>query len=236
MKNITNRILLVEDEPGLLLALEDRLKIEGHLIETADNGIRAEEKIRKGSYDLIVLDIMLPGRDGLQICQNLRNDDIQTPILMLTARGSNIDTVMGLRIGADDYLIKPFDMQVLVARIDALLRRSEMPKKTKTSEGRRYAIGEFIFDTGLQELSRESEIISLNAQEYRLLKYLVEHPDRVHNRNDLLNEVWGYDTDTTTRTVDVHVAWLRQKLEEQDRPSHIITVRGYGYKFVAEKD
>ena len=229
---MTERILIVEDEEGIFMALEDRLTQEGYSVEGEANGVRAEEKARRGSYDLIILDIMLPGRDGYQICQNLRESSIMTPVLMLTARGSNIDTVMGLRIGADDYLPKPFDMQVLLARIQALLRRSKSPKATKTAEGMRYNIGEYCLDTTAQQLTRGDKVVAMNAQEYRLLKFLVEHPGKVWSRDDLLNEVWEYDTQTSTRTVDVHVAWLRQRLDEKELPKHIVTVRGYGYKFV----
>ncbi|MAG13799.1 MAG: DNA-binding response regulator [Spirochaetales bacterium] len=231
---MNQKILIVEDEPGLLLALEDRLRDEGYEIDSESNGPRAEEKARKGTYGLILLDVMLPGRDGFQICQNLRDASIQIPILMLTARGSSIDTVMGLRIGADDYLAKPFDMQILVARVHALLRRSGLPKTEKTPSGERYAFGKFILDTERQELIKDNEAIPLNAQEYRLLNFFVAHPNRVYSRNELLDEVWGYDSHTTTRTVDVHVAWLRQKIEEQDHPAHLRTVRGYGYKFLLD--
>jgi DNA-binding response OmpR family regulator len=230
------QILIVEDEPGLLLALEDRLTEEGYDVAGESNGIHAEERARKGPFDLIVLDVMLPGRDGLQICQNLREASIQTPVLMLTARSSNIDTVMGLRIGADDYLSKPFDMQVLMARIQALLRRTHPPQTRQGRDGERYTFGEFVLDTEKQELLRDGRQISFNAQEYRLLKFFVEHPNRVYSRNELLDEVWGYDTHTATRTVDVHVAWIRQKIDEKEHPVHLITVRGYGYKFLLDTE
>ena len=229
-------ILLVEDEPGLLRAMEYRLIDEGFDVTVESNGARAEEKARNSSFDLILLDIMLPGRDGFQICQNLREASIQTPILMLTARGSNIDTVMGLRIGADDYITKPFDMQILVARIQALLRRSVMPKQRKTQKGVRYSFDNFVLDTETQEFLRDGEPVVLNAQEYRLLEFFLQHPNRVYSRDELLDEVWGYDSYTTTRTVDVHVAWLRGKIGEKEHPTHILTVRGYGYKFVMKKE
>ncbi|MBT3274029.1 MAG: response regulator transcription factor [Spirochaetales bacterium] len=230
------RILIVEDEPGLQLALEDRLSEEGYEVAAESNGVRAEEKARKGGFDLILLDVMLPGRDGLQICQNLREASILTPVLMLTARGSNIDTVMGLRIGADDYLTKPFDMQILIARINALMRRSVLPKTQRTEQGAKYAFGGYILNTESQELTLDDEAVALNAQEFRLLKFLIEHPNRVYSRDELLDEVWGYDTHTTTRTVDVHVAWIRQKIGEKEHPEHLITVRGYGYKFILDED
>ena len=230
-----NHVLIVEDEPGLLLALEDRFREEGYEVTAESNGVSAEEKARTESFDLIVLDVMLPGRDGFQICQNLREASIQTPVLMLTARGADIDTVMGLRIGADDYLAKPFDMQILLARMQALLRRSSIPKTQRTAGGVRHSFGRFILDTEKQELLDGDGVVALNAQEYRLLKYLIEHPNRVHSRDELLDEVWGYDTHTTTRTVDVHVAWIRKKIDEKEHPAHLITLRGYGYKFIREE-
>jgi DNA-binding response OmpR family regulator len=232
---MNERIFVVEDEEGLLMTLQDRLEDEWYRVVTEANGARAEEKARNEAFDLIVLDIMLPGRDGFQICRNLRSSDIQTPILVLTARSSDIDTIMGLRIGADDYLAKPFDMQVLLARIVALLRRAGIPKKARAIDGSIYSFGSFILDTRRQQLSEDGRSVALNAQEYRLLKFLVENPDRVISRDELLNEVWGYETETTTRTVDVHVAWLRQKLKERRLPKHVVTVRGYGYKFVPEQ-
>ncbi|MBN1686795.1 MAG: response regulator transcription factor [Spirochaetales bacterium] len=229
------RILVVEDEPGLLLALEDRLKDEGFAVFTEANGARAEEKARRGEFDLIVLDLMLPGRDGFQICQNLRESSIQTPILMLTAKGSNLDMIMGLRLGADDYLAKPFDMQVLIARMRALLRRSAVPGQLKTPKGTQYAFDEYVLDTASQELLKTGKPVTLNAQEYRLLEFFVQHPNRVYTRDELLDAVWGYEANTTSRTVDVHVAWLRRKIGEKKRPARIVTVRGYGYKFVTKE-
>jgi DNA-binding response OmpR family regulator len=143
---------------------------------------------------------------------------------------------MGLRIGADDYLSKPFDMQILIARMQALLRRSALPKTRKTEKGAQYAFDEFVLDTAKQELLNGGTPVQLNAQEYRLLKFFVEHPNRVYGRHELLDEVWGYDTHTTTRTVDVHVAWIRQKIGEKEHPVHLITVRGYGYKFLLDNE
>lgn len=231
---MAKKILLVEDEPGMLMALEDRFKQEGYEVETESNGVRAEEKAKKRHYDLILLDIMLPGRDGLQICQNLRESAIQTPILFLTARSSDIDTIMGLRIGADDYLNKPFEMQVLLARVHALIRRSVLPKVSRLADGEIFTFGKFSLDTGKQELKTGETAVDLSVLEYRLLEFFLLHPDRVLSREVLLNEVWGYDNQTTTRTVDVHISWLRQKLGEKQTPKHIFTVRGYGYKFIAE--
>ena len=231
---MANRVLVIEDERGMQIALQDRLTSEGYEVFVESNGIRGEERARAEEFDILVLDVMLPGRDGFQICQNLRADSVQTPILMLTARNTTIDTVMGLRIGADDYLAKPFEMQILVARIEALLRRADAPKHSKLPGGNRFRFGRFILDTNARQLLCESDEIELSAQEYRLLAFLVEHAGRTVDRNELLNEVWGYDTEITTRTVDVHVSWLRQKLGEKQHPKHLVTVRGYGYRFSLE--
>jgi DNA-binding response OmpR family regulator len=232
------RILIVEDEEGLVMALEDSLRGEGFEVQAVREGIGGQREAATGSYDLILLDVMLPGRDGFQVCTNLRTSGTRTPILMLTARSTTIDTVMGLRLGADDYLAKPFDMPVLLARIQALLRRATGPLSAKEAGaaanegGGRFRFGEFLLDTERMQLFQGERVIPLSVQEFRLLAFLVRHPDRVLSRDQLLNEAWGYDTQTTTRTVDVHMAWLRQKLGEKDLPRHLITVRGFGYKFV----
>jgi DNA-binding response OmpR family regulator len=233
------RILLVEDEPGLVLALEDALRGEGCEVKSVTDGIAGQREAGTGRYDLLILDVMLPGRDGFQVCQNLRAAGVRTPIMMLTARTTTIDTVMGLRIGADDYVTKPFDMQVLFARVQALLRRAaalkdgKAPEKASLAPGV-YRFGEFSLDTERMQLLKAGEPLALNVQEFRLLEVFVRNPDRVLRRDVLLSEAWGYDTETTTRTVDVHIGWLRQKLGEKDFPRHLLTVRGFGYKFVPE--
>jgi DNA-binding response OmpR family regulator len=233
-------ILVVEDEEGLVVALEDRLRTEGYEVKAVGDGISGQREASTGRYDLVILDVMLPGRDGFQVCQNLRTEGCRTPILMLTARGTTIDTVMGLRLGADDYLTKPFDMQVLLARIHALLRRTTNgPAAAPGGDAppvaaRLHRFGPFALDQDRLQLLREGVHVPLNAQEYRLLEVFVRNPGRVLSRDFLLNEAWGYDAETTTRTVDVHVAWLRQKLGEKDHPRHLLTVRGYGYKFLPE--
>jgi DNA-binding response OmpR family regulator len=241
MKNETGAplILLVEDEEGLVLALEDALRGEGYTVHAVRDGVAGQQEGSSGRYDLLILDVMLPGRDGFQVCQNLRSAGIRIPILMLTARSTTIDTVMGLRLGADDYLTKPFDMQILLARVQALLRRArgsqeELTTRPVAPSPGLSSFGEFRFDTARMQLRKGEEVIPLNVQEYRLLEVFVRNPDRVLSRDLLLAEAWGYDAETTTRTVDVHVAWLRQKLGEKDRPRHLVTVRGFGYKFIPE--
>jgi two-component system, OmpR family, alkaline phosphatase synthesis response regulator PhoP len=223
------RILVVEDEAGIRMTLEDRLVAEGCAVETRPDGLSGEAEARMGRYDLILLDLMLPGRDGLEICRNLRSAGVRTPIIMLTARGANHEIVIGLREGADDYVPKPFDAGVLVARIEAVLRRSG---SGGARAGEIVRFGDFELDRHMGELRRGTETIALNAQEYRLLEFLATNPDRVIGREEILDLAWGYDSETTTRTIDVHVAKLRQKLGESEMPEHILTIRGKGYKFV----
>ncbi len=243
------KILIIEDERGLQITLEDRLQAEGYEVGICGDGIEGEDTARSGIYDLILIDVMLPSRDGFSICQNLRKSGIDIPILMLTARNTSIDTVMGLKVGADDYLAKPFDMQVLLARIEALLRRTgEKNIDSKTAAGKTMHTGPkpgsvqfgtftLDFERGVLERSIDKDnkvTIDLNALEYRLLEYLTLNSDRIISRNMILDEVWGYDSEITTRTVDVHIAKLRQKLGESELPRHILTFRGRGYKFVRQ--
>jgi len=231
---VAKRILIVEDEKGLVLALEDCLKSEGYDTSSVGNGIAGQIEAQSGIYDLVVLDVMLPGRDGFQVCRNLREAGCRTPVLMLTARSSTIDTVMGLRLGADDYLSKPFDTQVLLARVHALLRRSEAGLAGGNGGARSHRFGRFELDMETMELRREGELIALTAQELRLLSFLAEHPNRVLKRDEILDQAWGYDSETTTRTVDVHVSLLRQKLGGEEGARHLVTVRGLGYRFVPD--
>lgn len=233
---MADRILIVEDEQGLVMSLQDRLENEGYEVVAKTDGVRGELEAMQGGYACIILDVMLPERDGFQVCRNLRQNGVGTPVLMLTARSTPIDTVMGLKLGADDYLTKPFDMQILLARVEALIRRSGTIESGRgdgaADEPGLFSFGEFTLDTEKQILIRSQDVISLNAQEYRLLRYLVTHADRILSRQKLLDEVWGYDAVTTTRTVDVHVARLRQKLDDQETPRYLLTIRGLGYKFV----
>lgn len=222
------RILIVEDEPGIALTLEDRLVAEGYRVTVRHDGIRGEEEAKTGGHDALILDLMLPDRDGLTVCRNLRRGGSTLPILMLTARGTNLDVVVGLQQGADDYLAKPFDMGILLARLEALLRRAKAAPGT-TASVREF--GPYTLDEVRGELLKDGEAVALNAQEYRLLCYLAAHPNRVLERDEILDQVWGYESGTTTRTVDVHVAKLRHRLGESDHPQHIQTIRGRGYQF-----
>jgi DNA-binding response OmpR family regulator len=226
-----SKILIIEDEPGVQLTLEDRLISEGFEVTIKGDGINGELEAMTNKYDIILLDIMLPGRDGYAVCENIRKAGLVTPVLMLTARNTNLDTVLGLRQGADDYMAKPFDMTVLLARIEALLRRATLSGSQKNDENS-LQFGDYILDRKKGQLYLGKKEIALNGQEYRLLEYLIQHDDSIISRNTLLDEVWGYDTETSSRTVDVHIAKIRNKLGESEIPKHIITIRGRGYKFI----
>jgi len=223
------RILIIEDEAGIRMTLEDRLKAEGYSVQLCADGPSGEIAARTQVFDLILLDLMLPGRDGLEVCDNLRAARIDCPILMLTARAGPQDIVDGLRKGGDDYLAKPFDMNVLIARIEAILRRTKAPASPNSKSIR---FGDFTLDEQSGELLHGREVVPLNAQEYRLLHFMASNPKRMLERGEILEKVWGYDDDMTTRTIDVHIAKLRHHLGENDAPRHIITFRGRGYKFV----
>jgi two-component system alkaline phosphatase synthesis response regulator PhoP len=222
------RLLLVEDEPGLVMTLTDRLAAEGYEVVSAVDGETGFRRASTENYDLVLLDGMLPGRDGFDVCRSLRQRNIMTPILMLTARGQVVDKVVGLKLGADDYLVKPFEMAELLARIEALLRR--VPSSPIPAEI--YQFGDVQVDFRKAEVSRGGQLLEVSAREFKLLKYFIEHRGATLTRDELLNEVWGYNAMPSTRTVDVHVAWLRQKLEGNPRrPEFIHTIHGMGYKF-----
>jgi two-component system alkaline phosphatase synthesis response regulator PhoP len=226
---MSRKILLVEDEPGLILTLTDRLVSEGYTVKSASDGETGFQAAINEQFDLIILDIMLPRKNGLDVCRDLRKQNILTPILMLTARGETIDKVLGLKLGADDYLTKPFEVMELLARVEALLRRA--PIETQASNDA-YRFGQIEVDFRRAEVRREGEPVELSALEFKLLQFFIEHRGAALTRDELLDEVWGYDSTPTTRTVDVHVAWLRQKLESNPRhPQFILTVHGFGYKF-----
>ncbi len=225
------KILLVEDEKGLILTLTDRLTSEGFDVTSAADGKQGFDLAASESFDLIILDVMLPKKNGYDVCRDLRQKGISTPILMLTAKGETIDKVLGLKLGADDYLTKPFEVIELLARVEALLRRS--PAQAETLVNGAFRFGEIGIDFKKAEVTRRDEPVDLSAMEFRLLQFFIENRGTVHSRDDLLDAVWGYDAMPTTRTVDVHIAWLRQKLEENPRhPQFIQTVHGMGYKFV----
>jgi two-component system alkaline phosphatase synthesis response regulator PhoP len=222
------KILIVEDEAALATTLKDRLRKEGYRVQVAKDGLAGFNLAAEEPFDLILLDVMLPGQSGLAVCEKLRERGLSTPILMLTAKRQLADKVTGLETGADDYLTKPFQMPELMARIQALIRRGGQPP-TKAA---RHQFGSLCIDFGRTEVMREGRVVPVSAKEFQLLRYFVEHRGTTLSREELLREVWGYGVTPSTRTVDVHVAWLRQKLEKDPRnPQFILTVVGLGYKF-----
>lgn len=226
------RILIIEDEPGLVMALTDCLTSEGYQVETASDGEIGFERGVNESFDLIILDLMLPRRNGFDICRDLRQKGLNTPILMLTARGQMTDKVVGLKLGADDYLTKPFDFPELLARIEALLRRTQTQTVSALAADV-YSFGTISVDFRRTEATRDGQNMELSAREFKLLQYLIQHRGMTVSRDELLDEVWGYDAMPTTRTVDVHMAQLRQKIEiNPHEPKYILTIYGFGYKFV----
>ena len=225
------RLLLIEDEPGLVLTLADRLGREGYSVETAQDGAIGLERALQEPFELILLDVMLPRQSGFDVLRDLRQQGVDTPVIMLTARGQVVDKVVGLKLGADDYITKPFEMMELLARIEARLRRAPPPA---TIDAEAYRFGAIQVDFRKAEVTREGAAINLSAREYQLLRYFIEHRGATISRDELLNQVWGYNAMPNTRTVDVHVAWLRQKIEPNPKhPQYILTAHGLGYRFVA---
>jgi|SRR5215469_3407438 len=226
---MNERILLIEDEEALRMTLMDRLRSEGYAVESAPDGVWGERKATHEAFDLIVLDVMLPRKNGFDVCREIRSAGIAAPVLMLTARNQTVDKVVGFKIGADDYLAKPFDTLELMARIEALIRRSRINPADPNSV---QTIGELRIDLRGTAVTRSGEPVQLSAREFQLLRYFLVHQGRTLSRGEILKEVWGYSVETFTRTVDVHVASLRQKIEKDPKqPSLIVTVLGLGYKF-----
>ncbi|HLI82909.1 MAG TPA: response regulator transcription factor [Bryobacteraceae bacterium] len=226
-----SRILLIEDEPGLVMTVSDLLAAEGYEVESAADGDSGFAKALAGSFDLVLLDVMLPRRSGYDVCRDLRQRGVDSAILMLTARTQVVDRVVGLKLGADDYLPKPFDPAELLARIEALLRRL---RKGHEIAVRSFRFGDVEVDFERAEVRKGGEPLNLAAKELQLLHYLVDRRGQVVPREELLRQVWEYSAEASSRTVDVHIAWLRQKLEDHpQRPRHIQTLRGKGYRFNA---
>ena len=226
-----SRILLVEDEPGLVLTLSDLLSAEGYEVESATDGPAGLLRATKEEFDLIVLDVMLPGKSGLEVCRELRQQGKDVAVLMLTAKTQLFDRVVGLKLGADDYLTKPFEPPELLARIEALLRRIKRERLTPVA---RFQFGNVDVDFEKADVRKQGQAVSLAAKELELLRYLIDHRGKVVSRDELLEAVWEYQPGVSSRTIDVHVAWLRQKLEDHPQtPAYIHTVRGVGYRFSA---
>jgi two-component system, OmpR family, alkaline phosphatase synthesis response regulator PhoP len=227
---MNRRILLIEDEPGLRLVLSDVLGSEGYVIETAADGDRGFQLAAGEYFDLLILDVGLPKKNGFDLLRDLRQRGTPTPAIMLTARGQVVDKILGLKLGADDYLTKPFDTGELLARIEAILRR--LPA-TNAPLADVFAFGDVRVDSRRAVVTRAGEPVELAAREYQLLRFLIENRETVLSRDELLDRVWGYDSMPITRTVDVHIGLLRQKLEPNPRaPQYILTVHGLGYRFV----
>jgi DNA-binding response OmpR family regulator len=223
------KILIVEDEPKMVAGLRDNFEYEGYEVITAENGVAGLGRAISDSPDLVLLDVMMPQLSGLDVCKQLKVKRPSLPIIMLTARGQEIDKVVGLELGADDYVTKPFSIRELVARVKAVLRRAQvLPRELE-----RYSFGDIEVDMRGCQVRRAGKPVELSSMEFELLKHFLCHPGETLSRDRLLDEVWGYDHYPTTRTVDAHIARLRHKLEPvPEEPRYFLTVHGTGYKFV----
>jgi DNA-binding response OmpR family regulator len=223
------RILIIEDDSVILRGLKDNLESEHFEVLGESDGIKGYQTAKKGQFDIVILDIMLPSMNGMEICKQLRSDGVQTPILMLTSKGTELDKVMGLEIGADDYMTKPFSVRELIARINALLRR----QSAIISEITEFSSDDIRLDFKKQEAWKGKKAIDLSAKEFELMKYFIQRQGQVVTRNELLDDVWGYEVTPTTRTIDNYILGLRKKIEKNPaHPVHLITVHTAGYKFV----
>ncbi len=223
------KILIVEDEPNMVAGLRDNFEFEGYEVMTAPDGVAGLERALSESPDIVILDVMMPRMSGLDVCKQLKAKKPSMPIIMLTARGQEVDKVVGLELGADDYVTKPFSIRELLARVKAVLRRAgTIPK-----QGEKFAFGEVEVNLRNCQVSRKGKALDFSSKEFELLKYFLNHPGETLSRDRLLEDVWGYDRFPTTRTVDAHIVRLRQKVEPKpDDPRFILTVHGTGYKFV----
>ena len=223
------RILIVEDEPAMVSGLRDNFEFEGYEVITAPDGVAGLERALREMPDLVVLDVMMPRMSGLDVCKQLKVKRPAMPIIMLTARGQEVDKVVGLELGADDYITKPFSIRELLARVKAVLRRARADHKAND----RISFGDVEVNLKSCQVSKSGKAMEFSSKEFDLLKYFLAHPGETLSRDRLLEDVWGYDRFPTTRTVDAHIVRLRQKLEPKpDEPRFILTVHGTGYKFV----
>ncbi len=231
MREMSNRILVVEDEPAILRGLQDNLRVEAFDVLTAADGETGYRLATESKPDLIILDLMLPKMSGYEICRKLRSAGVNTPILMLTARSEEADRVLGLDLGADDYVTKPFSIRELLARVRALLRRAQSAGAAPEPM-QLLRFGKVLMDFQKYEATKDGKPVELTRKEFGIVRFLASRPGIVVSRDELLNEVWGYDAYPTTRTVDNHIASLRAKLEpDPANPQHFLTVHGVGYKF-----
>ena len=225
----TARILVVEDEPNMVTGLRDNFEYEGYQVLTAMDGVEGLARALNESPDLVILDVMMPKMSGLEVCKQLRAKRPSIPIIMLTARGQEVDKVVGLELGADDYVTKPFSIRELLARVRAVLRRT----KTLPKELDSYSFGDIAVDLRHCRVDRSGQQLDVSSKEFELLKYFICHSGETLSRDRLLEDVWGYDNYPTTRTVDTHLVRLRQKLEpDPEQPRYFLTVHGVGYRFV----
>jgi DNA-binding response OmpR family regulator len=223
------KILIVEDEPNMVAGLRDNFEYEGYEVITANDGVAGLERALTDSPDLLVLDVMMPRMSGLDVCKQLKAKRPSIPIIMLTARGQEVDKVVGLELGADDYVTKPFSIRELLARVKAVLRRAQ----TAPKDQEQYKFGDVEVNLRSCQVSRNGKPLEFSSKEFELLKFFLSHSGEAISRDRLLEEVWGYDRFPTTRTVDAHIVRLRQKLEPKpEDPQFILTVHGLGYKFV----
>jgi len=224
-----SKILIVEDEPDMVLGLKDNFEFEGYEVVTASDGVTGLERARTQKPDLLILDIMLPKLSGLEVCKTLRGEGYEGPILMLTARGQEIDKVVGLELGADDYVTKPFSIRELLARVKAVLRRTDGKAKRLSH----YTFSDLDLDFEAYKATKSGEALELSPREFELLRYLIERKGETVSRDQLLEDVWGYESYPSTRTVDTHIAKLRAKIGDSgSEPRYILTIHGMGYKFV----
>lgn len=225
------RILIVEDDPKMQVGLRDNLEFEGHDVTVAGDGKKGLDAILKGEHDLVILDVMLPSMSGFDVLKKARGQNVKTPVIMLTAKGEEIDKVLGLELGADDYMTKPFGLRELLARVKAVLRRQE--GKAVGSPSEQMVLGKVQVDFKTYVATRDGNELTMTPKEFEILKYLWQHKHQVVSRDALLTEVWGYGESVTTRTVDNFILKLRQKIEDDPaHPRHIITMHGIGYKLI----
>ena len=228
-----SKILIVEDEPNIRMGLVDNLQFEGYEVEIAEDGEVGLKMILEGNYDLIILDVMMPKLSGFDICRTVRGKNIDTPIILLTAKGEEIDKVLGLELGADDYITKPFSLRELLARIKAILRRSNTSPQPQMT-GYEVAIGKLSVNFNTYSAKIDGKNTKMSHKEFEILKFLLAHKNETVSRNELLEKIWGYEEQPTTRTVDNFILKLRQKIEQNpNHPTIILTAHGIGYKLLA---
>jgi DNA-binding response OmpR family regulator len=222
------KILIIEDDPAIRTGLNETFTTEGYSVIEADTGTKGFEIASKNNFDIIVLDLILPGKDGIEICKDLRSLGVKTPIIMVTSRKEEIDKILGLEIGADDYVTKPFSIRELLARVKALIRRSTY----EPGDIEQVAFANLKIDFKKQEMFKGLNSVKLSSTEYRILHYFIDHEGQVISRDKFLDEVWGYDSYPTTRTVDNYILSLRKKIEDDPaNPKHLLTIHKVGYKF-----